>query len=233
MRGFIDHSCRSDVNDFVQTVKGLRAGDVAVVRLRRGESDLTKKVIVKPRPMEAAPDVNVFYQAISVDGSLRRVIVTAPKETGRRPAILYLNGVGWFSQESLDLSSPDANLLYGLTHAGFVTMRVEKTGMGDSQGPPCASAEADLQAEVRSYLAVLRARTQSSFFDPAQVFLIGVSLGGVGAPLVAQQEPVKGIVVVNTVAKPLFEYLLDTLRRQALLRRTPYDEVDRDMRLVE
>src|SRR5262249_53181396 len=103
----------SDVNDFVQTVRGLRAGDVAVVRLRRGESELTKQVIVKPRPMEAAPDVNVFYQAISVDGSLRRVIVTAPKETGRHPAILYINGVGCFSQESLDLSSPDAKLLYG------------------------------------------------------------------------------------------------------------------------
>ena len=222
-----------DVNDFVQTARTLRAGDVAIVHLRRGDSPKTIEVPVKPRPKESAPDVDVFYQAISVDNSLRRVIVTAPKDAGRHPAVLYLNGVGCFSQESLDLSSPDAKLLYGLTRAGFVTMRVEKSGMGDSQGPPCASPQVDLQAEVRSYLAGLRALKQASFVDPTKVFIVGLSLGGVEAPLVAQQEAVKGLVVINTVAKPLFEYLLDTLRRQALLRHTPYDEVDRDMQLTE
>jgi pimeloyl-ACP methyl ester carboxylesterase len=223
----------TDVADFVQTVLDLRAGDTAVIRLRRGEVELTQRVPVKPRPLEAAPDVNVLYQAIPVDDSLRRVIVTAPKAEGRHPAVLYQNGVGCFSQESLDLSSPDARLLYGLTRAGFVTMRVEKSGMGDSQGPPCASTQADLHAEVRSYLAGLRRLKQEPFVDPGRVLIIGLSLGGVEAPLVAQQEPVKGVAVINTVAKPLFEYLLATLRRQALLRHTPYDEVDRDMLLSE
>ena len=223
----------SDVNDFVQVARSLRAGDMATIRLRRGEATLTKQVAVKPRPYETAPDADVFYKAITVDGSLRRVIVTAPKAPGHHPAILYLNGVGCFSQESLDLSSPDAKLLYGLTRAGFVTMRVEKTSMGDSQGPPCASAQADLRAEVRSYVAGLAALKQYPFVDPAKIFIVGISLGGVEAPLVAQQESVKGIAVINTVARPLFEYLLDTLRRQAMLRHTPYDEVDRNMRLNE
>ncbi len=227
-----DHKV-SDVNDFVQAAKNLRARDVATIRLRRGQVELTKQVTVKPRPYESAPDVDVLYKAISVDGSLRRVIITAPKEQGRHPAILYVNGVGCFSQESLDLSSPDAKLLYGLTRAGFVTMRVEKTGMGDSQGPPCAVAQADLRTEVRGYLVGLRALKQYPLVNPADVFIIGLSLGGVEAPILAEQEPVKGLVVVNTVAKPLFEYLLDTLRRQGQLRHTPYDEVDRDMRLVE
>jgi hypothetical protein len=46
------------------------------------------------------------------------------------------------------------------------------------------------------------------------VFLVGLSLGGVEAPILAAEEEVRAVVVVNTVAKPLFEYLLDTRRRQ-------------------
>jgi uncharacterized protein len=222
-----------DLNDFIQTARGLHAGDTATVHLRRGAESLTKQIIVKPRPVESAPDVDTRYEAVTVDGSLRRVIVTVPKTEGRHPAILYLNGVGCFSQESANLQSPDAQLLYGLTRAGFVTMRVEKSNMGDSEGPPCLSPTVDLQAEQRGYVAGLRALKQYSFVDPDKVFLMGISIGGVQAPLVAQQVPVKGIVVINTVIKPFLEYLIDTRRRQNLLRHVPYDEMDRRLRTNE
>jgi pimeloyl-ACP methyl ester carboxylesterase len=188
---------------------------------------------VKPRPFESSPDADTFYKSVSVDGTLRRVIVTAPKGEGKHPAILYVNGIGCFSQESLDLSSPDAKLLYGLTRAGFVTMRVEKSAMGDSQGPPCMSPAVDLQAELRGYVAGLKALKEYPFVDASQVFVVGLSIGGVEAPLVAEQVPVKGLVVVNTVAKPFLEYLIDTRRRQNLLRHVPYDEMEQRLRLNE
>lgn len=222
-----------DVGDFVQTVKTLRAGDVVTISLRRGSEHLTKRMPVKPRPYESAADVDTAYQAISVDGSLRRVIVTRPKNDGRHPAILYLAGIGCFSQESLDLGSPDAKLLYGLTRTGFVTMRVEKSGMGDSQGPSCLNSEADMQAELRGYVAGLKALKEYSFVDPNNMILVGLSVGGVEAPLVAQQVPVKGLIVINTVAKSFLEYLSDTRRRQNLLRHTPFDELERRLRLNE
>jgi len=84
---------------------------------------------------------------------------------------------------------------------------------------------------VRSYVVALRALKQYDFVDPDSVLLVGLSIGGVEAPLVAALEGVRGIVVVNTVAKPLFEYLLDTRRRQLILAHVPYDEVDRRMRV--
>ena len=159
--------------------------------------------------------------------------MTKPKTAGKHPAVLYINGVGCFSQESIDLSSPDAKLLYGLTRAGFVTMRVEKSGMSDSQGPPCASPEVDLEAEMRGYLAGLKALKAYPVVDSNAVFLVGLSIGGVEAPLVAQQIPVRGLVVINTVAKPFLEYLTDTRRRQHLLRHTAYDEMEQRLRLNE
>jgi uncharacterized protein len=220
-------------DDFVSTVSRLRAGDQITIHFVRAGAEQTVQLVVKPRPFESSPDADTLYKSIAVDGTLRRVIVTAPKGEGRRPAILYVNGIGCFSQESLDLSSPDAKLLYGLTRAGFVTMRVEKSATGDSQGPPCTSPAVDLQAEVRGYVAGLKALKEYPFVDPGNVFVVGLSIGGVEAPLVAEQVPVKGLVVVNTVAKPFLEYLIDTRRRQNLLRHVPFDEMEQRLRLNE
>jgi uncharacterized protein len=219
--------------DFVQSVKALRAGQTVSVRYVRDGKEAAVDVRLRPRPVERAPDVDTSYGAVRVDGSLRRTIVTRPRMPGRHPALLYVTGIGCFSQESLDLGSPDAKLLYGLTRAGLVTMRVEKSGMGDSQGPPCASDAVDLRAEVRGYAAGLAALSREPFVDPKKIFVVGLSIGGVEAPLLAQGYVVKGIVVVNTVAKPLFEYLLDTRRRQALLSHTPVVELEQRRRLDE
>jgi pimeloyl-ACP methyl ester carboxylesterase len=227
-----DHTVRG-VTDFVDTVRPLRAGDVRALLVRRGRESLTIPITVQPRPFEAAPDVDVRYDTVTVDGSLRRTIVTMPRQPGRLPAVLFISGIGCTSQESLDLSSNETKLLYGLTRAGFVTMRVEKSGMGDSEGAACDSPAADFHAEVRAYLAGLRALKRYAFVDSDAVFLVGLSIGGVEAPLVATAEPVRGLVVVNTVAKPLFEYLLETRRRQLLLAHTMYDEIDRRMLLDE
>src|SRR2546428_2183672 len=80
-----------DVNDFLQVVKTLRAGDVAKVSLLRGTERLSKEMSVKPRPFESAPDVETLYKAVSANGSLRRLIVTKPKDNARHPAVLYIN----------------------------------------------------------------------------------------------------------------------------------------------
>ena len=227
-----DHKI-ANPDDFVATVIRLRAGDSVTIHFVRGRAAQTKQVALKPRPYESSPDAETLYKSVTVDGSLRRVVVTVPKNEGRHPAVLYITGIGCFSQESANLLSTETKLLYGLTRAGFVTMRVEKSGIGDSQGPPCMSPVVDLRAEVRGYVAGLKALKQYPFVDPNQVFIIGLSIGGVEAPLVAEQLPVKGLVVINTVAKPFLEYLTDTRRRQNLLRHIPFDEMERRLRLNE
>jgi pimeloyl-ACP methyl ester carboxylesterase len=221
-------------DSFVRFVRGLHGGDVAAIEFHRGRETRSSRMLVKPRPYEQATDVKVDYRSVAAgDGTLRRAIVTSPRQEGKFPAVLYLTGIGCFSQESLDVSTTEAKLLYGLTRRGFVTMRVEKSGIGDSEGPPCDSPAADLNGEVSSYRAALRALRQLPSVDPENVFVMGLSIGGVEAPLVASQERVKGLVVVNTVAKPLIEYLLEIRRKQMALRHEPFDAIDRAMRLDE
>jgi pimeloyl-ACP methyl ester carboxylesterase len=222
-----------DTQDFVATVSRLHAGDSVSIRLTREGGIRTIPLAVKMRPFESSPDARTLYEAVTVDGNLRRVIVTVPKSEGKHPAVLYMTGIGCASQESIDLASTEAKLLYGLTGAGFVTMRVEKSGVGDSQGLPCMNASVDMQAEVRGYTAGLGALKQYPFVDSNHIFIIGFSVGGVEAPLVAEQVPVQGLVVINTVAKPFLEYLIDTRRRQNMLQHIPYDEMERRLRLNE
>jgi pimeloyl-ACP methyl ester carboxylesterase len=229
----VDDQPVADPGQLVARISPHRAGDRVKLRwIREGETR-NVEVVMKPRPLESGPGTRTEYGAIAVGQGLRRTIVTGPVDEARHPAILYMTGIGCFPQESLGVQSTEAKLLHGLAHAGFLTMRVEKSGIGDSQGPACSSPQVDLRAEGAAYLEGLRALKSSPRVDPDRVFLLGLSIGGVHAPLIAQQEPVRGVVVINTLAKPFIEYLLETRRRQGRLAGLGFDEIDRRQRLGE
>ncbi len=221
-----------DREEFARIVRKLRAGDAIRVEGRRATGPFALSITVKARAPEVAAGMEVSYESVAVDGHRRRTLVAVPAEaSGKRPAVLFVTGVGCFSQEILDPNDGVARFLHGLTRAGFLTMRVEKPSMGDSEGPACASPEADLDSEVRGYVAGLRALRKDPRVDPDNVFVVGLSMGGIEAPLIAAAEPVKGVVVINTAAKPFFEYLLETRRRQLQLGKTPFDEMDKALAL--
>jgi len=212
--------------EFIAILGKLHAGDKATLAFLRGDEAKSVDVKIAPRPYESAPGVDTRYLSVSVNGQRRRLIVTVPRAPRRHPAVLYVTGIGCFSQESVGIQTTDAKLLYGLTEAGFVTMRVEKSGIGDSEGISCSADGYGLTDEVSGYVAALLTLRGYDFVDPGNVFVMGVSIGGVEAPLIARQAPVKGIVVINTVAKPFLDYLHEVRRRQMVLRRTAYDEIE-------
>ena len=231
----------SDAGAFVNSAKALRAGDVATLDVVRGGNPMQVRVPVKPRPYESAPGMETAYGDLTVDGHQRRTLLTTPQGTGasgsqgaraRLPGVLFVTGIGCFSQEIVNPKDSVGQLVRGITQAGFATMRVEKTGQGDSLGPACNSPEADMNAEVRGYVAGLRALKADPRVDPDKVFIVGLSIGGVEAPLVEREEKVRGVVAINTAAKPFMEYWLDTGRRQKLLAGKSHDVVDAEMALT-
>jgi pimeloyl-ACP methyl ester carboxylesterase len=222
-----------DVARFIELARGFRAGDSVRVTLLRGGRQLDKSFALKPRPVETSPDFDILYRSVVADGTRRRVIITKPRTGGARPAVLFLTGIGCGSQDNLPPDSTLAELLYGLTRRGFVTMRVEKSGVGDSEGPSCMSPQVDLQAEVWGYVAGLKALKGYDFVDGGNVFLFGLSIGGIDAPLVAREVPVRGVMVAETIGKSWYEYELANMRRQLLLRGRSYDEVERTVRRKE
>ena len=77
-------------------------------------------------------------------------------------------------------------------------MRADKPGAGDSEGPPCA--ETGFREELAGYQAALRALVADPAVDKNRVFLLGLSLGGFFALLLARDVRVKGISAYGTIA---------------------------------
>ena len=182
---------------------------------------------------ESTADFDTLYRPVVVDNAEYQTIITKPKSAGRHPAVLLIGGLGCYSLDHLKPDDAYAQILYGLTRKGFVTMRVEKNGEGASQGPPCDSAKSDLRLAVRRSLAGLNLLADSEDVDRQSIFIFAHSIGPLEGVLVAQKFPIRGFIAAETIGKSWFEYQLENLRRQILLFDRPYDEADRSVRTAE
>jgi uncharacterized protein len=181
---------------------------------------------------ESGPDFDVVYRFVTIDNAQYQTIITKPKAAGQHPAVLLIGGLGCYSLDHLKPDEAYARVLYGLTRRGYVTMRVEKNGEGQSLGPSCDSPQSDLHLAVRRSLAGLNLLAESDFVDRRSIFILAHSIGPLEGVLVAQQFPLRGFIAAETIGKSWFEYELENTRRQTLLF-APYDEADRAVRIAE
>jgi uncharacterized protein len=218
---------------FSQAVGRHLAGDLVRVEVTRGAQQLNLMAVLKPRPLETSPTAEVLYRSVGVRGVRRRVIVTRPlNHGGRLPAVLLMQGLGCESVDNLDRKIGYGAVISAFEEHGYVTMRVEKTGEGDSQGPHCTDTANTPDLEAEGYLAGLRALKSYDFVDPQKVFVFAHSMGPVVGSLAIAQEAVRGVMAVETVGTSWFEYDLERSRVQRGLHALP-DEVDRYLREYE
>jgi len=221
----------SDSVAFGRVYGGLRGGDTAEFEILRDGQVMTRKLALPPLPLEKFDNLDVTYGSVLTDRGYRvRTIFTKPKGArGKLPGILI---VGWLSCNSpewpLGGTAGTMKLIHGLAMTtGYATLRVDKPGAGDSEGPPCV--EADFLSELAGYRAGLQALKHHSDIDPDRVFILGISNGGGIAPLVADGEKVRGYVVSGGWAKTWLEHMMEHERRRlALLGNTP-GEINRKM----
>ena len=217
--------------DFSAAARALKTGDRVEFAIVRAGAPMTLAATAKD-VRETPGDFEVLYRSVEVDGVRRRVVVTKPQGAERHPAVLLVGGIGCYSTDN-PFAPDDAyrRILYHLTRNGFVTMRVEKSGMGDSEGPPCATV--NLDTEVAGYVAGLRALKGYEFVDPKSVFIFGHSIGGISGPLAAIAEPVRGIAVAATTSINWVEYELDNTRRQLALSGAEPEALETALKLKE
>jgi pimeloyl-ACP methyl ester carboxylesterase len=109
-----------------------------------------------------------------------------------------------------------------------VTLRVDKPGCGDSEGGP--ARDVDFDTELDGYRQALRMLKARSEVDAGRVFIFGHSMGGVMAPLLASEVPVRGIIVYGTITRTWIEYLLENTRRQLELADVDPSTIDRQLK---
>jgi len=169
-------------------------------------------------PREQSSAYQILYGSVRVGEEIQRVIVTKPPGNTPKPALLFVGGLDCYS---LDFSGTGPKveayqrIIDFVTRLGFVTMRVEKTGMGDSIGTACENQ--DFHREVAGNYAGLKALRSYPFVDAKQLHIFGHSIGGVIAPLLASKVSIKSVTVLGTLASNWYQYDVSNTRRQYAL----------------
>jgi pimeloyl-ACP methyl ester carboxylesterase len=216
--------------EFAAVLASLRAGDPVVVTLKREGKEVTVEGPAMERPRESVPDYQTVYGSVSLAGGSRmRTILTRPTGDGPFPALLFVQGLGPASMDfGPRLDHPYRRIVDAVTREGFVTLRVEKPGVGDSEGGP--PEDVGFAEETAVFVAALRWLAEQEFVDRADLFLFGHSMGGVMAPLIGREVPYRGAIVYGTSGLTWAEYELENERRQAILGGQDYAEIDADLR---
>ena len=201
-------------NEAVKMVAAYRAGQPLHYKLIRDGKTLEEKTTIQGLPKENYSDLEVSYGAVKMSTGVLRTIVTKPKNAGKLPALLFIQGVGCSSVDTpFDTSGTVMQLINRIARENFVVMRVDKSGLGDSNGPPCE--QMDFSTELEGYNAAFTALRERSDVDAGNCFILGHSMGGVMAPLVAKEQPVKGIVAYGTIGVNFMEYYTNTRKTVA------------------
>ena len=207
---------RDSLGELLRVLPGgaLYEVDVAAqgVRMRRTEEPFERFDLpsLTPRAQRdfVREEVSIERGGWQLAGSITRPRKAAAE---RLPALFFLSGSGSQDRDGMaggiDLGTHE--LLDHLTEAGFLVLRVDDRGAGASGGPLAGLTRRALADDALACVDLLRARAD---VDPAKLFLIGHSEGGVTAPIVACERPVAGIVLMAAPGRPLAAVLRDQKR---------------------
>ena len=158
---------------------------------------VTARVAVVPAPHEPG----VTLGELAVAAARLRTLETP----GARATVVLLGGIACESLED----GPLAVIAAALARAGYATLRVDKRGVGDSEGGP--ARDVDFHTELADARAAVRRATQRGL----PVVVLGHSIGGVIAAHLG--IAVDAIAVYGTPVRPWIDCLLDSARRQLAL----------------
>ncbi|MGZ5034000.1 MAG: alpha/beta hydrolase family protein [Usitatibacter sp.] len=183
-------------------------------------------------PEESVEGVSIRYGEARTDKGFRvRTYTSRPKDAaGRLPLAVF---IPWLSCDAVE--NP-RNLRDGwsftlrkvMREAGMQVVRIEKPGVGDSEGPPCG--DSDLEDDMSAFRAGIRAAVADPGADASRLYFIGGSVGGALAPVLAREFEPRGIVVSGGFSRTWLEHMLDIERRSLTLSGRAPAEVNAAMR---
>jgi len=211
-------------------IAGLTTGGKVKVVFTRGGKSQTVEAAVKPKPADNGANYETIYDDVVSKGHRIRIFVTRPKTPGKHPALFLIQGIGYVSNEQpLTSASGYGRICRAFNDKGYVTVRVEKPGLGDSEGGP--ADKVDFDAELDAFRQALLKTKSYDFVDPNKVVIFGHSMGGCEGPILAAEIPVRGLAVYGTVIRTWHEYVVGMYRNQSSLSgasASSLDEVERN-----
>jgi len=154
--------------------------------------------IKRPQTPKPPFPYKVEEVAYSKNGLQYGGTLTIPQGGGTYPAIVLISGSGQQDRdETLFNHKPFAVLADALTRDGFIVLRVDDRGIGNSSGSFTASTSADFATDVSTSVDYLKTRRE---VNDKKIGLLGHSEGGMIAPMVASSR--KDISFIVLLAAP-------------------------------
>lgn len=181
---------------------------------RKGKRKRLKGTAVA-KARETSDRWRVEYDEVAFDGGYLSMIVSRPKTPGPHPTIYFIPGYTCATVDNMSALHPYRKLLDSLAGLGYAIVRLEKPGLGD--GPnPCNCTEIGFDKELAGFRAGWEHLVQYDFVDRERIFMLGHSMGGTEAPLLAAEDDIQplGVAVYGTVYQSWYEYILAMLRFQ-------------------
>ena len=161
--------------------------------VREDIASVSSRSVTISRPNDA--QINIPSNGFSLAGTLSRPATpTAP----RLPAVVLVGGTGQADRDGLVVGIPVLGQIAGaLADAGYIVVRYDKRGIGQSGGRAEAASLADYADDARAAVKVLADRKD---VDPKRIAVIGYSEGGLIALIAAAKN--KHIASVGLIATP-------------------------------
>jgi len=160
-------------------------------------------------------------------GQKLRTFITRPKSASAKVPVIFF--VGWLSCDSMEY--PDAKTRDGfgillrrlIDESGYATLRMNKPGVGESQGD---CSKADFKDEISGWQAAFDSLGKYDFMDQDRIFVVGLSNGGGFSPLVARDRRVRAYISASSWGRTWYEHMIDLERRRLMEAGKPPAEVN-------
>lgn len=205
-------------SQLVSFLKEIQEGQPLTVNIIRNNQSQVIKALAQGKPKEAGEAFDVEYSSFVWQQERIRTITYHPhQQRNDKAAVFFIQG---YTCGSIDYGMmPNVSitqLLSGFAQAGFTVFKMEKPGVGDSQGK-LACTEYDFNTENEAFTAGLTHFKETKRVDPNKVFVFGHSLGVLHSAILAHQGLVTGVMGYGGVVKPWHDYMHDIYAKQSTM----------------
>lgn len=177
---------------------------------------------------EGDEDVAILSNGFNLAASVskpRHIVDPNPKKPARLPAVILVAGSGQVDRDEYVAGIPIfGQFASALADAGFLVVRYDKRGVGQSGG---RAESATLQDYAEDVLAVVQYLRKRKDVDASRIHVVGHSEGGwVGMLAASRSKRIARLVVAGTPGTPGHELVLEQQAYLLKKAETPQVEID-------
>ncbi|MEP6882764.1 MAG: alpha/beta fold hydrolase [Dokdonella sp.] len=191
--------------------------------------DIQQKAMANPQHIARERDLTIGEDSVPLPATL-----TLPKGNPPFVAVVLVHGSGPHDRdETIGLNKPFLDIANGLAERGIAVLRYEKRTMARPDLFAHGSFSVDDET-VNDALAAVAALRGQSDIDPAQIYVIGHSLGAMMAPRIGQRDKdIAGLILLAAPASRLEDIVVRQTRYLAKLQGKSDADIDSMLAAIE